>query len=83
MREDGRALLDYLKQNFPSAANIDVSLRGRWTDEASEFFRWEVWVHFSDSQKDLQFTEADLGVLKIKLEAEVASRKVLARLTQV
>jgi hypothetical protein len=82
MREEGRALLKYLEENFPGASHYNVSLRGSWDNRDQDLYRWEVFIHFPGSQKDLQVSESDLEVLKIKLEAEVASRKVLARLTE-
>ena len=91
MREDGKKLVEFLKLNFPGYRRIDVQLRGRWTDDGpsggSEYYAWEVWVSFDNSndhtKKDVRITETDLNVLLIKLEAEAASRKVLARLNPV
>ena len=82
--EEGRALTDFLKENFPGAYNVDVTLRSRWMPNHPQIYTWDVWVHFERStdltKQDVNLSESDLGVLKIKLEAEVASRKVLARL---
>jgi hypothetical protein len=87
MREDGKKLVEFLKLNFPGYRRIDVQLRGRWTDDDPESYIWDVWVCFDKSndptKKDVRVTETDLNVLQIKLEAEVASRKVLARLNPV
>jgi hypothetical protein len=84
MREDGKKLVEFLKQNFPGYHHIEASLRGRWADDNPEVYVWDVWVHFDNSndptKQDVRLSESDLNVLQIKLEAEVASRKVLARL---
>ena len=87
MQTDGRELYEYLTQHFPGAAHIEVNLQGCWGLDREESYTWEVRVHFPKSddpdKQVIRLTEPSLEVIKIKLEAEVASRKVLARLNLV